>query len=81
MLQSMLDAVKDIVELCAPDVLHASQLQNAFERYKAVFTASAQRRRERRQRQQAEDFDEEEAEALQVGTVTVVGEGGQGVFA
>ena len=62
----MLEAVEEIVDIAAPDLLTMDQLGAAFERFKVVLDTSTQRRHERLQRRSAEDFDQEEAEAVEV---------------
>jgi hypothetical protein len=69
-LNSMLEAVEDIVNLLGPQLLSLDQVHLVFERLSGVLDDSATRRAERLKRQHAEDFDEEEAEALQVSVIT-----------
>ena len=65
-LANMLEAIQDVVRLVGPSLLTLDQLQQAFDRFKAVLHDSAKRRKDRSNITSGEDFDEDEAEALEV---------------
>nr|XP_043633893.1 importin-5-like [Erigeron canadensis] len=60
---SMLDAIKECIQICGP-LLDENQVRSIVEELKQVMTASAARRNERAERIKAEDFDAEEGEML-----------------
>jgi hypothetical protein len=59
-----LEALREVVEIGAPDALPADAAPTALATVRAVLDASATRRADRAARRASEDFDEEEAAAL-----------------